>query len=38
MPSVNDAAVITYPAGPWTGDIRDTLTNFTDGTLEDAQP
>lgn len=29
---------ITYPTGPWTGDIRDTLTNFTDGTLEDAQP
>ncbi len=29
---------LTYPVGPWTGDIRDTLTNFTDGTLEDAQP
>lgn len=27
-----------FPEGPWTLDLADTLTNFTDGTLEDAQP
>ena len=27
-----------YPVGPWTGDPSDTLTNFANGTLEDAQP
>ncbi len=29
--------VILFPAGPFTGDIADTLTNFTSGTLESAQ-
>jgi type II secretory pathway pseudopilin PulG len=27
-----------YPDGPFTGDVADTLTNFSEGTLEDAQP
>ena len=29
---------VAFPDGPWTFEIADTLTNFTDGTLEDAQP
>ena len=29
--------VLLYPEGPFIGDIADTLTNFTTGTLEDAQ-
>jgi prepilin-type N-terminal cleavage/methylation domain-containing protein len=33
--SVDD--MILYPAGPFTGELADTLTNFSDGTLEDAQ-
>lgn len=33
--SVTD--VITYPEGPFVGALADTLTNFTTGTLEDAQ-
>jgi len=28
--------ILLYPDGPFTGDIADTLTNFTDGTIEDA--
>jgi hypothetical protein len=27
-----------YPDGPFTGDVADTLSNFSEGTLEDAQP
>lgn len=29
--------LILFPTGPFTGDVADTLTNFTDGTLESAQ-
>lgn len=29
--------LILFPAGPFTGDVADTLTNFTPGTLESAQ-
>ena len=29
--------VLLFPTGPFTGDIADTLTNFTSGTLESAQ-
>lgn len=29
---------LVFPDGPWTLDLADTLTNFTDGTLSDAQP
>jgi prepilin-type N-terminal cleavage/methylation domain-containing protein len=29
---------LLYPDGPFTGDVADTLTNFSEGTLEDAQP
>jgi prepilin-type N-terminal cleavage/methylation domain-containing protein len=36
--SVVDPTVITtFPEGPFIGDIADTLTNFTTGTLEDEQ-
>jgi prepilin-type N-terminal cleavage/methylation domain-containing protein len=36
--SVNDASnLLLFPSGPFTGDIADTLTNFTTGTLESAQ-
>ncbi|TWT46816.1 type II secretion system protein [Botrimarina hoheduenensis] len=33
-----NGAVPVYPAGPWTLDTADTLTNFSDTTLGDAQP
>ncbi|WP_197526233.1 type II secretion system protein [Botrimarina colliarenosi] len=29
---------VVYPRGPWELELLDTLTNFSDGTLEDAQP
>jgi prepilin-type N-terminal cleavage/methylation domain-containing protein len=29
--------MLLYPAGPFTGELADTLTNFTTGTLENAQ-
>jgi len=31
-------AYLLYPDGPFTGAVADTLTNFSEGTLEDAQP
>ncbi len=34
----SNVVAVTYPEGPWTLDLADTLTNFTDGTLADAQP
>jgi prepilin-type N-terminal cleavage/methylation domain-containing protein len=33
----NSNDVITFPEGPFLGELADTMTNFTDGTLEDAQ-
>jgi prepilin-type N-terminal cleavage/methylation domain-containing protein len=33
----NNIPLILFPIGPFTGDIADTLTNFTPGTLESAQ-
>ncbi len=33
-----EANVITFPTGPFIGDIADTVGNFGVGTLEDAQP
>jgi prepilin-type N-terminal cleavage/methylation domain-containing protein len=36
--SATDASpVIVYPTGPFTGEVADTLTNFSGGTLESAQ-
>lgn len=36
--SATDASkLLLFPTGPFTGDIADTLTNFTPGTLESAQ-
>jgi prepilin-type N-terminal cleavage/methylation domain-containing protein len=35
--SGNASGVLRFPTGPFTGDIADTLTNFTPGTLESAQ-
>ena len=29
---------LVFPDGPWTLNLADTLTNFSDGTLEDSQP
>ncbi|MEN0110411.1 MAG: hypothetical protein AAF805_06770 [Planctomycetota bacterium] len=37
-PEVELDSNITFNEGPWTLDLADTLTNFSDGTLEDAQP
>ena len=34
----NTVLGLVFPDGPWTGDLADTLTNFSDSTLEDAQP
>ena len=33
----DETQLVRFPAGPFTGDIADTLTNFTGGTLESAQ-
>ena len=33
-----DALPLTFPGGPWTLNLADTLTNFSDGALEDSQP
>jgi hypothetical protein len=37
-PPTDPDAYLLYPDGPFTGDVADTLTNFSEGTLEDAQP
>ena len=31
-------AYLLYPDGPFTGDVADTITNFSEGTLEASQP
>lgn len=36
-PPVQMTTEVLYPDGPWTGELADTLTNFTDGTIESAQ-
>jgi prepilin-type N-terminal cleavage/methylation domain-containing protein len=36
LDDVND--YLLYPDGPFTGDVADTLTNFSEGTLEASQP
>ncbi len=38
VPPNDPNAYLLYPDGPFTGDVADTLTNFSEGTLEDAQP
>jgi hypothetical protein len=38
VPANDPNAYLLYPDGPFTGDVADTLTNFSEGTLEDAQP
>jgi prepilin-type N-terminal cleavage/methylation domain-containing protein len=38
VPPSDPNAYLLYPDGPFTGDVADTLTNFSEGTLEDAQP
>ena len=35
---IDASAQLVFPAGPWTLNLADTLTNFSDGTLEDSQP
>ncbi len=35
--SSNASNLLMYPLGPFTGEVADTLTNFTTGTLESAQ-
>jgi prepilin-type N-terminal cleavage/methylation domain-containing protein len=38
-PNVNSPEMLlTYPTGPFTGALADTITNFSEGTLEDSQP
>jgi len=38
VPANDPNAYLLYPDGPFTGEVADTLTNFSEGTLEDAQP